>query len=78
MATALDGEVILVTGGGIGRDIALMAAAEGAAAVVNDLGASLNGIKQTDGAALKVVEEIRLLAAASPTQTPPAPWSKPQ
>lgn len=59
MATALDGEVILVTGGGIGRDIALMAAAEGAAVVVNDLGASLNGIDQTDGAALKVVEEIR-------------------
>ncbi|MEP4421782.1 MAG: 3-hydroxyacyl-CoA dehydrogenase, partial [Nitratireductor sp.] len=33
MAKALDGKVVLVTGagGGIGRDIALMAAAEGAA-----------------------------------------------
>ena len=35
MTKALDGKVVLVTGagGGIGRDIALMAAAEGAAVV---------------------------------------------
>ena len=45
MSKALDGKVVLITGagGGIGRDIALMAAAEGAAVVVNDLGASLKG-----------------------------------
>ena len=61
MAKALDGKVVLVTGagGGIGRDIALMAAAEGAAVVVNDLGASLKGTGQTETAAQKVVEEIK-------------------
>ena len=61
MTKALDGKVVLVTGagGGIGRDIALMAAAEGAAVVVNDLGASLKGTGQTETAAQKVVEEIR-------------------
>jgi len=61
MTKALDGKVVLVTGagGGIGRDIALMAAAEGAAVVVNDLGASLKGTGQTETAAQKVVEEIK-------------------
>ena len=61
MTKALDGKVVLVTGagGGIGRDIALMAAAEGAAVVVNDLGASLQGTGQTETAAQKVVEEIK-------------------
>ena len=36
----LDGKVVAVTGGGrgIGREIALLAAREGAAVVVNDLG----------------------------------------
>ena len=61
MTKALDGKVVLVTGagGGIGRDIALMAASEGAAVVVNDLGASLKGTGQTDSPAQKVVEEIK-------------------
>ena len=61
MSKALDGKVVLITGagGGIGRDIALMAAAEGAAVVVNDLGASLKGTGQTETAAQKVVEEIK-------------------
>ena len=63
MAKLLDGKVILVTGagGGIGRDIALMAASEGAAVVVNDLGASLKGTGQTEAAAQKVVDEIKAL-----------------
>ncbi len=61
MGKALDGKVVLVTGagGGIGRDIALMAAAEGAAVVVNDLGASLKGIGQSVTAAQTVVDEIK-------------------
>lgn len=61
MGKTLDGKVVLVTGagGGIGREIALMAAAEGAAVVVNDLGATLNGIGHTPTAAQAVVDEIK-------------------
>lgn len=57
----LDGKVIIVTGagGGIGRDIALMAGAHGAKVVVNDIGASLDGQGQDRGPAESVVEEIR-------------------
>tara|TARA_E500000318_G_scaffold107974_2_gene118037 strand:- start:9627 stop:10541 length:915 start_codon:yes stop_codon:yes gene_type:complete len=60
MTKMMDGKVVLVTGagGGIGRDIALAAAAAGAAVVVNDLGASLKGTGQTELAAQKVVDEI--------------------
>ncbi len=41
----LDGKVVLVTGGGrgIGRDVCLIAAREGAKVLVNDLGASMKG-----------------------------------
>ena len=41
----LDGKIVWVTGGGngIGRDCALIAAKEGAAVVVNDLGGGLHG-----------------------------------
>lgn len=57
----LDGKVVLITGGGngIGRECALMAAREGAAVVVNDLGGSLKG--DDDGStapALTVAKEI--------------------
>lgn len=57
----LDGKVVLVTGagGGIGRDIALMAAAYGAKVVVNDIGAALDGRGEDRGPAERVVEEIR-------------------
>lgn len=59
---ALDGKVVLVTGGGngIGRDCALIAAQEGAKVVVNDLGAGLKGDDEgSASAAEKVAEEIR-------------------
>ena len=59
---ALDGKVVLVTGGGngIGRDCALIAAQEGAKVVVNDLGGSLKGEDEgSAGPAEKVCEEIR-------------------
>jgi len=61
MSKTLEGKVVLVTGagGGIGRDIALTSAAQGAAVVVNDLGASLKGAGQSETAAQKVVDEIR-------------------
>jgi NAD(P)-dependent dehydrogenase (short-subunit alcohol dehydrogenase family) len=57
----LEGKVILVTGagGGIGRDIALAAAAHGAAVVVNDIGASLAGEGADASPAERAVAEIR-------------------
>ena len=56
----LDGKVVVVTGsgGGIGRDIALAMARQGAKVVVNDVGASLSGEGHNDGPAQAVVNEI--------------------
>ena len=59
---ALEGKVVLVTGGGngIGRDCALIAAQEGAKVVVNDLGGSLKGDEEgSAGPAETVAAEIR-------------------
>ncbi|SEK08992.1 Putative short-chain type dehydrogenase/reductase [Marinovum algicola] len=56
----LDDKVILVTGagGGIGRAIAIEAAKAGAAVVINDIGASLDGRRESSAAAQDVVAEI--------------------
>lgn len=56
----LTGKVVLVTGagGGIGRAIAVEAARAGASVVVNDLGASLQGRRESSTAAETVVSEI--------------------
>jgi NAD(P)-dependent dehydrogenase (short-subunit alcohol dehydrogenase family) len=61
MNPCLDGKVMLVTGAGrgIGRDIARLAAAEGAAVVVNDLGGSTDGEGADASPAEAVVAEIR-------------------
>ena len=61
MSKMLKDRVILVTGagGGIGKAIALYAAQEGAAVVVNDIGASLSGEGADSSAAQAVVDEIR-------------------
>jgi NAD(P)-dependent dehydrogenase (short-subunit alcohol dehydrogenase family) len=59
---ALDGKVVLVTGGGngIGRECALIAAQEGAKVLVNDLGGSLKGEDEgSAGPAEQVAQEIR-------------------
>ncbi len=57
---ALDGRVAIITGAGrgIGREHALLFAAEGAKVVVNDLGGGLHGESETASAAEQVVEEI--------------------
>ncbi|WP_140636314.1 SDR family NAD(P)-dependent oxidoreductase [Methylibium rhizosphaerae] len=54
-------KVVIVTGagGGIGRDIALAMAREGAKVVVNDIGASVSGEGEDAGPAQQVVDEIR-------------------
>lgn len=54
-------KVVVVTGAGngIGRDIALAMAAEGASVVVNDIGASLGGEGLDAGPAEKVAAEIK-------------------
>jgi NAD(P)-dependent dehydrogenase (short-subunit alcohol dehydrogenase family) len=58
---ALDGKVIAITGSGrgIGRAVALAAAVEGAAVVVNDYGVSMDGKEPTSEVADAVVEEIK-------------------
>ncbi|MGP8119262.1 MAG: SDR family NAD(P)-dependent oxidoreductase [Xanthobacteraceae bacterium] len=58
---ALEGKVIIVTGAGrgIGREIALLAAAEGAKVVVNDPGVAADGSGTSSTPAEEVVEEIR-------------------
>ena len=60
-APALAGKVVIVTGAGrgIGREIALLAAAEGASVVVNDVGAATDGAGSSAAPAEEVVELIR-------------------
>lgn len=58
---ALDGRTVIVTGAGrgIGREHALLCAAEGANVVVNDVGASTDGSGSDTTPAQEVVEAIR-------------------
>ena len=59
----VEGKVVVVTGagGGIGRDIALAMARDGAKVVVNDIGASVSGEGSNAGPAQAVVDEIKAL-----------------
>ena len=61
MQRLLENKVVVVTGAGrgIGRGIAMLAAAHGARVVVNDLGGAEDGSGQDAGPAASVVDEIR-------------------
>ena len=61
MAKSLQGKSIVVTGAGrgIGREIALLCAAEGASIVVNDPGVAADGSGASVSPAEEVVEEIK-------------------
>ncbi len=63
MSKMMQGKVAIVTGAGrgIGRDMALLMAAEGAAVVVNDLGVSVDGSTSEETPAAEVVREIERL-----------------
>src|SRR3977135_4396581 len=61
MTKSLDGKSIIVTGAGrgIGREIALLCAAEGAKVVVNDPGVAADGSGSSAAPAEEVAEEIK-------------------
>src|SRR5271169_5717627 len=63
MASFVEGKVVAVTGGGggIGRAVALAAAAEGARVIVADIGVSMAGEDPTSAVAESVVKEIELV-----------------
>ncbi len=67
----MEGKAVVVTGsgGGIGRDIALAMAVEGARVVVNDIGATLTGealeVGGGDTPAQAVVKEIKAVGGAA-------------
>ena len=71
MANMVKDKVVVVTGsgGGIGRDIALAMAREGAKIVVNDIGASVSGEGIDAGPAQAVVNEIRALGGEAVANT---------
>jgi NAD(P)-dependent dehydrogenase (short-subunit alcohol dehydrogenase family) len=64
-------KVVVVTGagGGIGRDIALALAAEGAHVVVNDIGTSTSGEGTDEGPAQRVVAEIKASGGSAAPNT---------
>ncbi|MFO1014372.1 MAG: SDR family NAD(P)-dependent oxidoreductase [Caulobacteraceae bacterium] len=67
----LDGKVVLVTGGGrgIGREVALISARQGAKVVVNDLGGGIHGEGADKGPAEEVVAEIRAAGGEAVSNT---------
>jgi NAD(P)-dependent dehydrogenase (short-subunit alcohol dehydrogenase family) len=75
---ALEGRVAIITGAGrgLGREHALLFAAEGAKVVVNDLGGAADGTGDDRTAAQQVVDEIKAMGGeAVPNGDSAADWA---
>ncbi|MCK1513206.1 SDR family NAD(P)-dependent oxidoreductase [Bradyrhizobium sp. 190] len=81
MTERLQGKVIVVTGAGagVGKEIALEAARQGARVIVNDLGVSMDGAGGSAGPAQETVEKIRAAGGDACANTDSvAEWSSAQ
>lgn len=81
MTQRLQGKVIVVTGAGagVGKEIALEAARQGARVVVNDLGANMDGSGDNVGPAQETVDQIRAAGGEASANTESvAEWSSAQ
>ena len=81
MTQRLQGKVIVVTGAGagVGKEIALEAARQGAKVVVNDLGVSMDGAGGSAGPAQETVDQIRAAGGEASANTDSvAEWNSAQ